>query len=172
MLSCIARHLWSTEYGPFDRLLEMGVFLLIAYEVVVNVVRHRKDHKREKHLSAIVRSLTELMDKGQQLRWKIPNPTEYGPTQIVQERYVTKINEWLILVAGWREETNRFMLLHSVRASTTFLLVVNSHAIDNLVTPPNGWSFTLSGHIREMYQLFVAQLDNLRNIAERPEAYF
>ena len=32
MFGAILHHLMSGEYGPFDRLLEIGVFLLIAYD--------------------------------------------------------------------------------------------------------------------------------------------
>jgi hypothetical protein len=34
MLGVIAKHLLSHEYGPWDRLIELGVFGLILYEVI------------------------------------------------------------------------------------------------------------------------------------------
>jgi hypothetical protein len=76
MLGPIAKHLLSDLYGPLDRLLEIGVFLLIAYEVIVDVRRHYKETKRRKELDRIVTSLSKLMDKGQSLQESTPIQSE------------------------------------------------------------------------------------------------
>jgi hypothetical protein len=40
---------------------------------------------------------------------------------------------WVRSVEIWREDTNKFLSLYSPRASAAFVLVVDSHNIDNLV---------------------------------------
>ena len=47
MLTVITRHLLSNEYGPFDRFVELGVLIFVAYEVIVGVIRHCRAAKRK-----------------------------------------------------------------------------------------------------------------------------
>jgi hypothetical protein len=49
MFGPIAKHFLSNEYGLFDGLLELGVFGLIAYEVIVGLVP--RQNRREKRLN-------------------------------------------------------------------------------------------------------------------------
>jgi hypothetical protein len=48
---------------PFDWLMlviETAVLLLILYEVIVGIIRHRKERRREKGLKQIVTSLSKF----------------------------------------------------------------------------------------------------------------
>lgn len=163
MLSSIARHLMSSEYGPFDRLLELGVFALIAYEVVVGIVRHRRAAKRQRELDDVVRTLSDFIFKGQCLQQNVPDPnhTDWA----VQE-------PWLKSVAAWSIETSQFLSARSQRASAAFLLVTDSSSTDRVVIKLEGSSICLFGVIRERYQMLLVQLNNLRSIMEKPEVYF
>lgn len=53
------------EYGPFDRMVELGVLGLILYEVIVSVRRHRAEVARKRELDAILLKLSDFMVKGQ-----------------------------------------------------------------------------------------------------------
>jgi hypothetical protein len=68
MLVLIAKHLLADSYGPWDRLLEIGVFLFIAYEVIAGTVRHRRTTRRQRELKQIVTSLSQFMNTGRKLQ--------------------------------------------------------------------------------------------------------
>ena len=115
MLSMIVKHLLSNEYGPWDRIIEFGVFGLILYEVIVNFVRHRRKTKRQKHLAGIVAELARFMDKGQQLQRQVP---AYFASSRPQESY-----KWIIAVNEWSLGTETYLAKHSGRASLSFSLM-------------------------------------------------
>ena len=107
MLYLIAKHLLSDSYGPLDRLLELGVFLFIAYEVIVGIVRHRRATRRQKELKQIVTSLSQFMDDGLGLQRSVPDTAkeESGvlnlwmrgmvlPVPEQRDRYVVRENPW------------------------------------------------------------------------------
>src|SRR6266480_2824921 len=90
LVGMIIKHLLSNEYGPWDRVVEFGVFALILYEVIVGIVRHRRKTKRQKHLAGIVAELARFMDNGQQLQRQVPT---YFASSRPQESY-----QWIIAV--------------------------------------------------------------------------
>ena len=60
MLTVICRHLMSSEYGPFDRFVELGVLLLIAYEVFVPMIqRGRQRRKYEGEMQSMIDCLSQ-----------------------------------------------------------------------------------------------------------------
>ena len=73
MLVLIAKHLLADSYGPWDRLLEIGVFLFIAYEVIAGTVRHRRTTRRQGELKQIVTSLSQFMNTGRKLQRSVPD---------------------------------------------------------------------------------------------------
>ena len=162
MIGPIAK-IMSGEYGPFDRIVELGVFTLIAYEVGVGVVRHRWALKRQRELENITKILSDFMFKGQTLQQTVPDSAKAAwPAH----------EEWMVAVADWSVNTVQFLSARSQRASASFLLVVSSSDSDSEIIPLDGYSVRLSGIVRQRYQLLVGHLSNLRSIIEKPEAYF
>ena len=94
MIGPISRYLMSGEYGPFDRVVELGVLALIGYEVAVGVVRHRKAVKRQRELDNIVKSLTDFMFKGQTLQQNVPDPQQTDWK--AQETWMKAVAEWVV----------------------------------------------------------------------------
>jgi len=163
MIAIIANHLFADSYGVWDRLLEIGVFSLIAYEVWVGFYRHRKETRRQNKLNKILASLGQFMDTGQDLQKSVSDPryTEFGV-----------LNLWMMSVNAWSLKANEFLSSHSPRAAAAFLLVRDSSSADSVVFLDSGRSFHLGGTVREHYQKLLSQLDNLRQIMEKPEIYF
>ena len=161
------RRMTAGSYGPYEVsmwVMELLVLALIAYEVVHNFRKERKDHRRQALLNERVLALSRCMDNGQRLLSSIPNP-QYA-------KDFAKVQEWIDAARTWAEETNAFIALHSMGASAAFSLITDSEKVAPLVYGPSGASFGLYGHTRECYQRLVVQLENLRRIIERPEAYF
>ena len=163
MAGLILKHLLSNEYGPFDRFVELGVFALIAYEVVVGIVRHRKTAKRQKELDEIVKTLSEFMKRGQQLERTIPEP---GHDRMINALSPT-IAGWTNAVKAWSKETGEFLERHSPKAAAAFMLIsgIGIFANPQIVYPESGHSFPIEGTQRESYQKLIVQFGNLRNEA-------
>jgi hypothetical protein len=171
MLTVITRHLLSNEYGPFDRFVELGVLIFVAYEVIVGVIRHCRAAKRQRHLDAIIKTLSKLMSEGQELQGVTPNAQllDYANKEAEIRQ---QIEVWKKAISVWREKTVKLLASHSSRAVSAFVLIVDSQAVDTMVYPAKGYPFPLNGHTRESYQRLVTQLGNLRSIMEKPEVYF
>ena len=163
MIGPISRYLMSGEYGPFDRVVELGVLGLIAYEVAVGVVRHRKAVKRQGTLDKITQILSDFMFKGQALQQSVPDPQQ--TTWETQEPWMKEVTKWIV-------DTSQFLQARSTRAGAAFLLVLNSSSSDAELIPLNGYSIRLHGLVRQRYQMLLGHLSNLRGIIEKPEAYF
>jgi hypothetical protein len=142
--------------------VEVLVVLLISYEVFVGEMRHRRERRMRLTVSNIVLELSRLMDKGRRLQSSVPDPGIMNP-QVVKP--------WKDSVDAWTEETNTFLVSHSSRASSAFMLVTDAGNMDSVVTS-GGRQFALTGEFREFYQQFVVRLANLRRILEQAEAYF
>ncbi len=168
MFCLVARHLLFDSYGPLDRLLEIGVFVLIAYEVTVGILTRRKEHKRRLFLAGILADLSNFMEKGQKVQQAIPRPISDPTTDATWKN----ITDWMDSVRTWNEETSTFLVHHSPRAYAAFSLVVGAKHADSVVYMQSGDSFPITGQFRECYQKLLVQLDNLRQIMGKPEAYF
>ena len=155
MLVLIAKHLLADSYGPWDRLLEIGVFLFIAYEVIVGTVRHRRTTRRQGKLKQIVTSLSQLMNTGRKLQRSVPDTAK-------EESGVLSL--WMTNTNTWGDKVNEFLAACSPQASEGFLLVHDSSSADSLVFTPSGDFFYLASPIREHYQRLLTQLNNLRHI--------
>ena len=157
-----------SEVRPFDWLMliiEVLVLLLILYEVIANAVHAYKGRKRELALSLIVTSLTEFMEKGRNLQLGTPDPSMSSPDEV---------STWIDSVKLWAKDTNDFITRHSLRATVSFALIEGTGVMANpqVVYTESGYSFPIEGPQRESYQRLVVQLNNLRSIIEKPEAYF
>jgi hypothetical protein len=163
MLYLIAKHLLSDSYGLWDRFLELGVFLFIAYEVIVNIVRHRREKRRQKELKQIVVSLSQFMDEGVGLQRSVPDTAK---------EEVGVLQSWMTNTKAWGDKVSECLATHSLRASAAFLLVHDLSLSDSVVFAPSGELFYLLSPLREHYQRLLTQLNNLRQILEKPEVYF
>jgi hypothetical protein len=151
---------------PFDWLMlgiETAVLLLILYEVVVGIVRHRRATRREKELKQIVTSLSRFMDEGLGLQRNVPD-TAKEETKVLQS--------WMTSTKAWGDKTNEFLAARSQQASAAFLLVHDSSSADSIVFTLAGEFFYVASPVREHYQRLLTQLNSLRQIIEKPEAYF
>jgi hypothetical protein len=152
---------------PFDWLMlgiETAVLLLILYEVVVGIVRHRGAIRRQRKLKQIATSLSQFMDTGRELLRSVPDPSK-------EESEVLRL--WMVNTNAWGVRANDFLAACSQQASGAFLLVHDSSSADSVVFTPSGDEFFyLASPIREHYQRLLTQLNNLRQIIEKPEVYF
>lgn len=148
---------------PIDWWLLAADVAIVALIIWLDVPE--RIHKRR--CAKIVPFLFEFMDKGQKMQNDVPEPSPGSPNQDWP-----RFQAWVTSVNNWSSETNGFLASKSARASASFLLVVDSSSRDNLIYRPDGRSFYVSGGVRLCYQRLVSQLDNLREIMEKPDVYF
>ena len=152
---------------PFDWLMlgiETAVLLLILYEVIVGIVRHHEATCRQKKLRQIVASLSQFMDEGLKLQRSVPDTAK-------EESGV--LQSWMMNTKLWSDKASEFLAAHSRQASAAFLLVHDSSSADSVVFTLSGDDlFYLASPIREHYQRLLTQLNNMRQIIEKPEVYF
>ena len=136
------------SYGPLDRLLEIGVFLLILYEVIIGVRKNRKEKRRKKQVDERVTALREAMSNGQHLQLSTPAG---GSAQV---------SAWAQAVSNWGEATRKLLKSYSAHAESAFLL--------QMPMPVN-----ILGSIGAPfeYMQLVSRLANLRGIIEKPDIY-
>lgn len=163
VLCLVAKHLLGDSYGPWDRLLELGVFLFVGYEVIIGVVRHRRATRRQKELRQIVTSLSQFMDEGLGLQRSVPD-TAKEQTRVLEL--------WMTNTKAWGDKANAFLAARSRQASAAFLLVHDSSSADSIVFTLAGEFFYVASPVREHYQRLLTQLNSLRQIIEKPEVYF
>ena len=160
----ILHHLLSNEYTSFDRFLEMGVFLLILYEVAVGILDRWTGRRRKNLLSKRRAALSEFVARGDKLRHDTPDVR-------TQPGYPW---DWLNAVDSWTSETAEFLARYSSNAGTAFTLIRQSNLFIGTVELPNalGRSFPVESRIREAHQRLVAQMSNLAEIIEQADLYF
>ena len=149
MLCVIARHLLSNEYGPFDRFVELGVFLFVGYEVVMGISHRHQATIRGKRIAERVAAMRDLMSKGQDLL--LCSPPSGDP----------RVAEWAQAVSNWNEETRLLLKSYSAHAETAFLL--------RIPESPNRYGSI--GAVFEYISL-LSGMRNLRGIIEKPDVYF
>lgn len=153
---------------PFDWLMlgiEVAVLIAIIYEIVVSHLRHSAQRKRVAYLAEAVKSLSDLMNKGQEVQWPLSDPCETGGTEAALR--------WAASAKIWSEEVSSLLTQYSSRALLTFQLISHDDLQGNLVFHANtGKKFLVAGDTRLTYRRLAAQLRNLRRIAEQPEVYF
>jgi hypothetical protein len=161
LMGAIVKHLLSNEYGPFDRLLELGVFALIAYEVIVGIRRHRKESKRKSQIAGITATLCEFMEEGRAIREAVPPG---GPDAA---------GKWLDEVGAWSEKVRAFLAGRSAVAAATFLLITSQPVAPRMIwKPQDSTRFIIGGIILETYESHSDRLDNLRAIIKAVDTYF
>jgi hypothetical protein len=151
---------------PFDWLMlgiETAVLLLILYEVVVGIVRHRGAISRRKELQQVVTSLSQFMDEGMRLQRSVPD-TAKDESRVLQS--------WMVDTKAWGGKVGEFLAARSQHASAAFLLVHDLSSSDSVVFASSGEVFYLASPLREHYQRLLTQLNSLRQIIEKPEVYF
>ena len=168
MLGIIVKHLLSREYGPIDRLVELGVFVLIAYEVIINAIRHRREFKHKKRIRVIVKEISKLIDEGRDLQAVVP----YALCTSLAGESGQDLNQWVTSITAWRRKVEVYFESRSQNALHVFSIITNAHQMDSLFQTQRMGKIALTGMVRETYQELSAQLSNLGKIVEQPEAYF
>jgi hypothetical protein len=102
------RRLLSNEYGPFDRLVELGVFVFVGYEVIAGWWHRRQGQKRYIELSAIKQDGNRLL-----------RGFAFSFTQSADER--ERERDWIESVKTWIQGTALFLRKRSAKASLAFL---------------------------------------------------
>jgi hypothetical protein len=167
MFDAVVRHLLSNEYGPLDRLIELGVFLLIFVEVVVGLGSYLKRRNRKKFLEGRREWLSQLVAEGEKLRHDTPPEAEWSTGD-------PALYKWIEQLDSWSGRTVEALKESSPKAAVTFNLFRNSGAREVIVYTPNkvGRPFQVSGQVRVAYERLVSQLGNLTEIVEKSDVYF
>lgn len=154
----LLKHLLSNEYGPFDRFLEIGVFLLILYEIVSpHALIHRAARKRKLHKIETI--LRRFISDGETMRVKASDwrqPTyDHNLTQAAES--------WSIDVEKYLSRSEKALAeFRRVRLEDTQRLHVNQF----------GGIGRVSGTKGDFFQLLSSRLENLYRIAHKCEDYF
>jgi len=167
-------HQMFIEVRPFDWIMlavEVLVLLLILYEVVVNIIRHRREKKRRERLQEILKHLSQFMDAGKGLQVTVPNTAFIG--QPNYEWLNERVEKWALSVKQWRDEVKKFLSSRSGQALSAFVLIVDAESIDSMVHPLSDWPFRVTGELlHDLYQPLGVYLRNLQNIMEKVDIYF
>jgi hypothetical protein len=151
---------------PFDWLMlavEVLVLGLIAYEVIVGVLRHSRKGQRRRRIGEITNTLSAFMEKGKTLQGGLPC------TELAKE---LEADLWMVEADKWATEAGEFLAGHSPTASVAFRLTPGTGTMALVVQNSEGATFTIDGRQRHAYQRLVSRLENLRGIIEKPEVYF
>jgi len=139
----------SNEYGPFDRFVELGVFLFVGYEVVIGILHRHKAAVRGKLVAKRIAEMRDLMSQGQDLQQSIPRLMD------------PQVDAWKQRTREWTEKCSLLLKSYSSHAQTAFL----RH-------PPISPTFFGSNPAPLEFGDLVSRLSNLQNIIEKPDVYF
>jgi hypothetical protein len=142
----------SSEYGPFDRFVELGVLVFVAYEVIAGILHRRKDSKRQGGLNNKVIALAGMIDQGRRLQKSAPQ-SGLGAEVIAA---------WVMSVHNWSKDTEAFLNNCSVHASAKFLDETN---IPNATWPG------LAQEVWIWQSLLNRKLSNLQTIIQNAPDY-
>ena len=147
---------------PIDFWLLGADIAIVALIIWLDVPE--KLHKRR--ISKCIASLLPFMERGQELQRITPRPAH-------DTAYNDAAWEWKIFVDDWRKEVEKFLEQSSPRAASVFGFIVQTGIRENpQVVYTESDSFAIEGFHRDSYQKLIAELNNLRSIMEKPEAYF
>ena len=141
-------------------IIELLVLIAILWFEGREVWHQRKLRKR-------VSSLEPIMLQGQTIQRGVPEQSRV-PGDL---KNLMVIEEWRNSVEAWSQGTSKLLAQYSTRAASAFSLMVKTGVPAQIVYREGGYSFSIHGSLRESYQRLVIQLDNLRSIMEKPEAY-
>jgi hypothetical protein len=100
--SMFFRHLISSEYGVFDRCVEIGVLLFVGYEVIVAFLERRKTEHRRTELDSRSETIRKFISTGHGL--------QHDAHAFVEQRtlphWLTSA-DWIDLVWKWNSEIQR-----------------------------------------------------------------
>ena len=151
MIEPIAKHLFSDSYGAFDRFLEIGVFLLIAYEVGVGIWRGYREHQRTVTIEERVAKLRFALAQGQKILSQSPRGAQ------------TNVDLWAKEAAEWIGATCALLVSYSPQAETAFAQEVDAGQILN---------YPYYTRCPNEHHALLTRLNNLKGIIEKPEIYF
>lgn len=149
---------------PFDwwmLAIEVGVLLLVAYEVGVTIFNQAQAAKRRKTLRAIETEVSNLVASGESLKKFVPEYNAHAHDL-----------QWPKSVDNWVENAEAYLTPLSSKALSEF----NSYAQPNLryrdFQLQSGHIMHASGYVGDMLEKLNMKLENLRRIANKVEDYF
>lgn len=157
-MSLLLKHLLSNEYGPFDRFLEIGIFLFFAFEIGHGFYTRKKAKERAARIAARADQVFACKIEGQKL-WTVPS-RQYGDNH---NKMFANIKAWESSVQQWITDTNLVLERFSSLASATFL----DDAADG-----SGTYDGIPQQAMHCYRMLNHRLMNLRAILENPDRYF
>jgi hypothetical protein len=169
MVGLILKRLITGEYGPLDRLLEFLVFVLILYEVIAGIRRHRRDKKRQRFLSQQREFVAPFITAGEELKVSLPGMT--GTPWLTTE-FGREADAWKQKVKAWTATTAQALGERSVRAGSAFMNVTDTSSSGGVAWKPDGTPWCFHEDVAPDFRKLVAQLDNLQRIVANPELYF
>ena len=99
MFCLVMKHLWSNEYGAFDRFLEIIVVVLIAIEGIVPLINWWRRKRKS-------RRLFELVLRADDLHHSVPKVEQ---SQSVKE-------QWVRTASQWTQDTTKCLQAYSIYA--------------------------------------------------------
>jgi hypothetical protein len=161
------------ESRPVDWLvviIDLLVLIVIVCSEIIGWWRHHKQSKRDRHVRKILDKLYLLMEEGRAIMSAVPNPSG----DAIYDAVTGEVTEWIKSVGAWNKQTKELLEQISSKALATFELTSETGISPNpqIVYKQSGYSFSLRGLQGQTYKRLVSQLNNLRRIAEKPEAYF
>src|SRR5437016_12602673 len=119
MFAAICKHLMTGEYTPFDRFVELGVFLLIAYEVVVPMIQRRLQRRNFYRLA-------DLVEEAGKLRNSMPTVDDSNGQAI----WSRKVNDWTDRAKGALRKYPHFTLTYFENESGVDIVAGTSYTND------------------------------------------
>lgn len=153
LIALIIKHLLSSEYGPFDRFLEIGICLFVGYEVIVTFLDRREKRRRKKLVNSRSEAIRTLISKGHQLLVSAP----HSPVSAL----IPQAAAWIDLVHAWNREVQALLQSYSSQALASY-----NQGIPHDASFPG---LALATH--RDYAILLLRLDNLRNIMEKTDVY-
>lgn len=115
MLALIVKHLLANEYGPLDRILEIGIFLFVFAELLLTVVGLWKGRKRERRWRKRSDLIFASLTKGHELLLGAP------PRRPSELENVESAEAWSKVVFDWVLDTQKLLQGFSPLAVAAFM---------------------------------------------------
>jgi hypothetical protein len=160
LMGTILHHLFSNEYGPLDRFLEIGVFFLILYEIVSPHTLIRRAIRR-KRIRRIQANLRVLFTAGETIRQKVPN------------WLASPEPEWMEAAQKWIVEAETYLGNQpSDRALIEFRHMGLLESEQRRVMDAQGRIWSVVGVMGDRFQQLSIRMNNLHRLIQETDAYF
>lgn len=159
----IIRHFSSNEFGPFDRFVELGVFLVVGYEVIATFLNSRSEKRRKKEVTERSETIRKFISRGHGLGHDAHAFVEQRnlPWFLTPEQWIEQFDDWhgeiQLLFMGKSERGN----CYPPQTMEAYMRNVQQR-VDFEDLPTSIWP---------EYKHLQLRLENLRNIMEKPDVY-